>query len=329
MQHCQRFRYLLGGPVGSLTAAYLSSSTRNGSKAICHQQAQIGTATYPANNPSEDRYVYHIDTESACKMIAVVDGHGGWQVSEYVSKSLVETLKKHTIFNIPFKKESLIDKGMKTVFQDLENGYLDQVRSAYKLGFGSVASVGCCLLVALQQDKNVVIANCGDCRAVLGNQSADGGKYIGITITKDHNCREIIEQIKLLREHPGEENAFVCKPNNTSACYVKGRLQLTRSIGDAYLKYHAFNALEGAHRSAGRHIPSPYTPPYVSHEPEMHHIELGTNDKFLIIASDGVWDFMSAQEAVEIVASVSEMDGNKAAALLVQKTIERAAAESG
>lgn len=329
MQRCQRFRYLLGGPIGSLTAAYLSNSTRNGSKAICHQQAQIGTATYPANNPSEDRYVYHIDTESACKMIAIMDGHGGWQVSEYVSKSLVETLKKNSIFNMSFKNEVMIDNGMKTVFQDLETGYLAQVRNAYKLGFGSVASVGCCILVALQQAKHLIIANCGDCRAVLGNQTIKDGNYIGITITKDHNCREIIEQMKLLREHPGEENAFVCKPNNPNSCYVKGRLQLTRSIGDAYLKYREFNASEGSHRSAGRHIPLPYTPPYVSHEPEMHHIQLCENDKFLIIASDGVWDFMSAQEAVEIVASVSEKDGNKAAALLLKRTIERAAEESG
>ena len=131
------------------------------------------------------------------------------------------------------------------------------------------------------------------------------------------------------KEHPGEENVFVCKPNNPSACYVKGRLQLTRSIGDAYLKYHEFNAAPESHKSVGRYIPPPYTPPYVSHVPEMHHIEIGKSDKFLIIASDGVWDFLTAEEAVEMVSSCSSRDSNKASELLVQKTIERASAECG
>ena len=135
--------------------------------------------------------------------------------------------------------------------------------------------------------------------------------------------------MKLRKEHPGENNAFVCKPNNPDACYVKGRLQLTRSIGDAYLKYHEFNAPAGVHRSAGRHIPPPFTPPYVSHEPEMHHVNLCTSDKFLVIASDGIWDFLSPQEAVEIVSSCGSKNATEAAALLVEKTIERAASRYG
>jgi len=122
------------------------------------------------------------------------------------------------------------------------------VRAAYKLGFGSVASVGCCALVAIIKGSDLVVANCGDCRAVIGHQGAESDKVTAVTVTRDHNCRMPIEQMKLKREHPGEEDAFVCKPNNPDACYVKGRLQLTRSIGDIYLKYNEFNALPGLHR---------------------------------------------------------------------------------
>lgn len=37
-------------------------------------------------------------------------------------------------------------------------------------------------------------------------------------------------------------------------------------------------------------------------EPDHTEIELTANDKFIILASDGVWEFISSKEAVEIVA---------------------------
>lgn len=45
--------------------------------------------------------------------------------------------------------------------------------------------------------------------------------------------------------------------------------QPTRSLGDAYLKYPEFNGQEGTHKSAGRFMPPPYTPPYITAEPEV------------------------------------------------------------
>lgn len=45
--------------------------------------------------------------------------------------------------------------------------------------------------------------------------------------------------------------------------------QPTRSLGDAYLKYSEFNGQAGVHSSAGRFLPPPYTPPYITAEPEV------------------------------------------------------------
>jgi len=78
---------------------------------------------------------------------------------------------------------------------------------------------------------------------------------------------------------------------------------------------------------SGRHIPEPYTPPYVSYIPEIRHVSLNKNDKFLILATDGVWDFLSDQEAVDLVAKCK--DRSQAAARLVDKALEVAAAEAG
>ena len=50
-----------------------------------------------------------------------------------------------------------------------------------------------------------------------------------------------------------------------------------------------------------KRVPEPFTKGVVSAEPEMHTRVLTDSDKFLIFASDGLWDFMSNERAVEIV----------------------------
>ena len=39
----------------------------------------------------------------------------------------------------------------------------------------------------------------------------------------------------------------------------------------------------------------------VSAEPETMEFTLGLNDKFLVIASDGVWEFLSNEDVAQIV----------------------------
>ena len=74
------------------------------------------------------------------------------------------------------------------------------------------------------------------------------------------------EQRRLAKEHPNEPDIVVCKSPN--ACYVKGRLQPTRALGDVYLKDAEFNGSPSARRY-GRYIAPPYSPPYITSEPEV------------------------------------------------------------
>lgn len=47
--------------------------------------------------------------------------------------------------------------------------------------------------------------------------------------------------------------------------------------------------------------PSYHTPPYLTAKPELTYHRLTPRDKFLIIASDGLWDIATAQQAVRLV----------------------------
>ncbi len=77
-----------------------------------------------------------------------------------------------------------------------------------------------------------------------------------------------------------EPDIFRCLPN-TNYCYVKGRLQPTRSLGDFYLKDKQYNFTNLAI----------FTGPYITHKPK---ITIFDNTKILgktlVIATDGLWD---------------------------------------
>ncbi len=52
----------------------------------------------------------------------------------------------------------------------------------------------------------------------------------------------------------------------------------------------------------------------VSADPEVLEFTLGVHDKFLVIASDGVWEFLSNEDVAEIVYPFFEQNAPEAAA---------------
>ena len=221
------------------------------------KSADACIGTYTANDPCEDRNVFY--SEPSFKIAGVFDGHGGWNVSEYASKVLIPKLViklKQAVLE-KCNDDSRTDVDTISTFVDVENNYIESVRKSYELGYGSVASVGSCVCLAIKRDDRLTIANCGDCRAVLGsetnrssNSANSKSKFVATRLSRDHNARIPLEVLNLREQHPREEKeVVVCHTDNPSACYVKGRLQLTRSLGDLYLKYEDFNAQPGQPRS--------------------------------------------------------------------------------
>lgn len=284
-------------------------------------------ASYRANLPIEDKYDVRVSNSSNEVFALVLDGHGGWQVSEYGRKVLIENVRLELEHIRPEEENQT-----KAVENAIENGFLrtdrdlvSQLSLAFKLGFGAVGRCGSCALLAYVRDNTLVIANAGDIRAVLGHCDESSGMK-AIALSSDHNAMALKEQNKLITEHPGEDNVFNCR--HPSSCYVKGVLQPTRSLGDFALKYSEFNGppYRDGDRSAGRHISAPYTPPYITALPEIRQQALTSQDKFVIIGTDGLWDYLSNEEAVEIVQKqINQGNKAKASSALVEKTLEKAA----
>lgn len=113
-----------------------------------------------------------------------------------------------------------------------QGGLLTRYQFHY-LGFGRAARAGSCALVSVVHGGKLYCGNAGDSLGIVVEEASPMGYT---PINRFLNADNPEEQKRLSESFPQEEDIFICKrPNNTS-CYVKGRLQPTRSIGDLRLK---------------------------------------------------------------------------------------------
>lgn len=231
-----------------------------------------------------------------------------------------------------------------------EEAYLD-VADKMVMENPELALMGSCVLVMLMKGEDVYVMNVGDSRAVLA-QKADPDYWLGkirqdlerineetmndleswdvdtsnlvpslsaIQLTKDHSTsvEEEIQRIK--KEHPDDPCAVV---NDR----VKGSLKVTRAFGAGFLKQPKWNnALLEMFR-----IDYVGNSPYISCLPYLKHHRLGPKDKFLILCSDGLYQYLSNEEAVaEVELFITLQPEGDPAQHLVEEVLFRAAKKAG
>ncbi|MCD9642346.1 hypothetical protein HAX54_029076 [Datura stramonium] len=129
---------------------------------------------------------------------------------------------------------------------------------SYTLGMG-----GSTALLVILTEETIIVANCGNSRAVLSR----GGEVISLSI--DHKPDRPDERARI--EACGGQVLF------GGCARVQGILAISRAIGDKYLKK------------------------YITSEPEFTFIKRQwEEDELLIIASDGLWDVLSNEMACRV-----------------------------
>ncbi|KAK9063478.1 hypothetical protein SSX86_017348 [Deinandra increscens subsp. villosa] len=123
---------------------------------------------------------------------------------------------------------------------------------------------GACCVTALIKEKELFVSNLGDCRAVISKK----GK--AESLTNDHKASQEDE-----RKRIQDKGGYVELHRGTWR--VHGVLAVSRSIGDAHLK------------------------DWVLGEPETKILPLTDDLEYLILASDGLWDEVGNQEAIDVV----------------------------
>ncbi|RFU80105.1 hypothetical protein TARUN_2111 [Trichoderma arundinaceum] len=202
-----------------------------------------------------------------------------------------------------------IDMAIKTAFTSLDERIMTNARKAVEAenepGSAEVNSVlapafaGSCALLTMYEPKTSTLrtAVAGDSRAVLGLWSSDTGTFTAHALSKDQTGFNEEEVKRLNAEHPGEGGDILSSET--------GRLMgiaVTRGFGDHRWKWtnDFINFLQSNfYGSAAR--PKSKTPPYMTAAPEVTTRTVQPSD-FVILASDGLWDVMSNDDAVTCVS---------------------------
>eukprot|EP00388_Colpodella_angusta_P011032 GDKJ01028458.1.p1 GENE.GDKJ01028458.1~~GDKJ01028458.1.p1 ORF type:complete len:511 (+),score=134.45 GDKJ01028458.1:86-1618(+) len=222
-------------------------------------------------------------------LYGVFDGHGpfGHDISNFVQQNLPRLLVQNPFFNIDPKKalkeafiamHDLIDETSRN-----RTGRFDAIMS------GSTGTV----ILHRQKDNKLFVAHVGDSRAVLAKRT---GSTVGQPATIG-NLKLVAKDLSIDHkpELPHEQSRIVASGGQVRKMphdipfrvFVKDRpvpgLAMSRAFGDTL-----------AH-SVG-----------VSCVPDVSEYDVVEGeDMFAVMCSDGVWEFISSQESIEIIREVA------------------------
>jgi hypothetical protein len=122
--------------------------------------------------------------------------------------------------------------------------------------------------------------------------------FIVTAITKDHVCTSLNER-RVVQAMSNDPNPLRPSVNDTTAKFLRvaGSLAITRAVGDGYLKLPALSF-------------EPYLKhlPYITCRPTVRYRKLCKEDAYLIIASDGLFNFVTASDILRVLKEYVEQD---------------------
>jgi len=282
-----------------------SSSKSNNFASVCSRRGQKGV--------NQDCLV--VWEEFGCQddmmFCGVFDGHGPW--GHAVSKRVRESVPPSLLCNWQETLKASIDTEMELGLNDhhphdhrhrfeiWKESFLktyaavdQQLKHHPKI---DTFSSGSTALTIVKQGEHLMIANVGDSRAVLGTTSENGGvSAVQLTVDCKPNLPQEAERIK------NSKGRIFCLPDEPGVYRIwrpSGKtpgLALSRAFGDYCIKEFGLIST-----------------------PEVTQLRITESDQFVILATDGVWDVVSNQEAVRVVsAAAANSNREKAAKRLVE-----------
>nr|XP_043637478.1 probable protein phosphatase 2C 2 [Erigeron canadensis] len=226
-----------------------------------------------ARDVMEDRFKSFVECngqDNKKAFFGVFDGHGGSKAAEFAA----ENLYKNILAEVEIMGEVNIIEAIKQGYINTDSQFLD---------LNTVG--GSCCLTAIVRDRNLVVSNAGDCRAVVSN----GGT--AMPLTSDHRPSRQDEKQRI--ESLGGYVDYI-----RGVPRVLGSLAVSRGIGDQSLKQ------------------------WITAEPESNIFNIVPEFEFLIMASDGLWEKVSNQEAIDLARPFCVGNDKLQPALACKKLVE-------
>ncbi|CAL0311570.1 unnamed protein product [Lupinus luteus] len=256
-----------------------------------HGSGDYSIAVVQANSLLEDQGQVFINPSAT--FIGVYDGHGGPEASRFITKHLFSFLHKFIS-----EEGEISEQVIMKAFNATEEEFFNLVKQSW-ITLPHIAAVGSCCLLGVISNNNLYVANLGDSRAVLGRKAlrseVNCAAVMAERLSTDHNVgvEEIRKEVEAL--HPDDAHIVV---HTRGVWRIKGIIQVSRSIGDVYLKKPEFDK-----NPLFQHFvcPFPLKRPVITTEPSILTRKLTAEDLFLIFASDGLWEHLTDEAVVEIV----------------------------
>ena len=195
------------------------------------------------------------------KCFAVFDGHGGDMAAKLAQKLLPQQLESN-LHKSKDKEQAAID-AFPASDQEMQK---DLANEARVFSTGTSSGTVCC--AALLQDKELILLNLGDCRAVVCESAKVAEK------TADHSPDKNKE----------EKQRLVNLGVNIDGGYVDGQVQVSRALGDVTKSGCKISGLIC--------------------RPEVTIVEVRDATEFVILATDGIWDALQEQTALTTARKV-------------------------
>ena len=248
-----------------------------------------GKNEYGFKKTNQDTFIIEKNVNGVLNFnfFGVMDGHGenGHLASQFVSRYIFYRIKTHPLIKKEDEPKHIYYKLIENGYEIIANIFLDADVQIQKEKFNVKRSGTTCIIV-IQLEEHIICANTGDSRAiVVFDQNYDDNLIDSKIYPLSYDCKpELPNEAKRIIELGGVvEKAFDDEEDAETGPYrvwARGEdypgLAMSRSIGDTDAKKIGV-------------IPNPqiveYTIDYFS--------------KYLILASDGIWEFISSEQAMK------------------------------